>query len=734
MAIKKTRLALLTALAVQQLSHSAFAQTASTQSETSEPAASQTAAEQLPEVEVSGEKARNDYATIRSSVGAKTPTAIQDIPQSITIVNRAVMDAQGAASLSDALRTVPGITIGGAEGGQIGNNINLRGFTARTDIFLDGMRDRGQYYRDTFFLESVEVLKGPSSMLFGRGSTGGVVNQVSKAPTLREQNEISATVGTHDYYRATADFNKPLSDTSAFRLNLAGQDVQSTRDVLNNEDYALAPSLRLGIGTPTEITLSALVAHNRDMPDYGFLAVNGRPLNVSRSKFYGLTDDRTIQDVATVSGRIEHKVSPNLTLRNQTQVSRYTTDVRETYPNAVGTLSGSTFTPLLAATGNATSLPLSDLYLRLASHDRKITDKSVYNQTDVIGKFETGGIKHTAIAGIEVGRDIYENQTTSRNNLPILSVVDPAYVSTPANSVTSNGNLAKSNATTVAVYGNDTLELNKHWKLVGGLRWDRFDAELSNTVSTATPPLYSAEQTVHFTSVRGGVIYQPTETQSYYASYGTSFNPSLEQLTVTAGQQNLDPEKNRSYEVGGKWDLLGGNLSLTSALFEINKTNARTQVDAGVYELDGEVRVRGFEVGLAGRITPRWQVFGGYTRLNAEIVEASARDATKGKVPANTPRNSASLWSTYNVTPEWEAGGGFTYLSERFANNTNLVSAGGFTRWDATIAYHQPKYDVRLNLLNLTDKEYFDSLVPSDGGRAVPGIGRTALLTVSYRF
>jgi catecholate siderophore receptor len=692
----------------------------------------------LPEVRVSTDTPADDYAPATSTVGGKVPTLLRDIPQSVTVINRAVLEAQGATSLSDALRTVPGITLGAAEGGQIGNNINLRGFSARTDIYLDGMRDRGQYYRDVFALESVEVLKGSSSMLFGRGSTGGVINQVSKQPSLREQNEVSATVGTSDYLRTSADFNHVLSDTSAFRVNLMAQDVGSTRDVMKNQDFGVAPSLRLGIGTPTEITLSALVQHNHDMPDYGFVAANGRPIAVRPDNFYGLTDDRTVQDVATLGARIEHKLSPTMTLRNQTQFSRYRTDARETAPVSIGTLNNGSFSALTAASGNPTSLPLSSLFLRYGSHDRVIDDESLYNQTDLISSFNTGAIKHTVIAGLELGHESYDNQAYTRNNLPIVSVVNPVYTATPANSVSSAGNLAQTTSNTVAAYINDTLELSKQWKLVGGLRRDRYQASTSNSVnsgntagSTTVP---SADQTVNFTSVRAGVIYQPSDTQSYYASYGTSFNPSLEQLTVTTGQQNLDPEKNRSIEVGAKWDALDGNLSVTSALFQIEKTNARTQVSTGVYQLAGDIRVNGVEVGIAGRITPRWQVFGGYTWLDAEIVKSAAFENSQGKAPANTPRNSATLWTSYKLTPAWETGGGVTYLSNRYANNTNAVAAGSYVRWDATVAYHQPKYDLRLNLLNLADRRDYIAAIPSDGGRSVPGIGRTALLTATYKF
>ena len=730
MRFKKTRPALLVALALQQFYSPAFAQTVTNDSKNDK----SIDAAQLPEIKVNSQKVNDDFAA-GAFASFRTPTPLRDIPQAITVINRAMLDSQSIASLSEALRNVPGITVGGAEGGQIGNNINLRGFSARTDMYLNGVRDSGQYYRDTYYLESVEVLKGPSSMLFGRGSTGGVINQVSKRPLLANANQITGTIDTNGGVRSTGDFNRQLSDTSAFRVVMMGQKAQTTRDVMTNKDFGIAPSLRFGIGTPTEVTLSAIISHNNDMPDYGIPAVNGRPVNVNRDTFYGLRDDQTVQNTAILSGRIEHKLNSNLTLRNQLQYSHYNTDAQTTGANNVGTLTGNVFTALPTVTsGNLTPLPLSSLFVKLASHDRVIKDQSINNQTDLIAKFDTGTIKHTMIAGVSISHDTSNIQTTVRTNLPVVSIVNPAYLTTPANSATTIGNLADANATSVGTYVNDTLELNKEWKLVGGVRWDRFRAGLTNTISTATPPLLKADQTVSFTSVRGGVIYQPSDVQSYYASYGTSFNPSLETLVATAGTQNLAPEKSRSYEVGTKWDVLDGNLSLTSALFDIEKTNSRSQVSPGVYISNGDVRVTGFEFGAAGRITRDWQLMGGYTHLVPKIAHASALEATNGKDLANTPRDMATLWTTYKVTPQWETGGGATYMSSRFASNTNVVSAAGYTRWDGTVAYHLPKYDIRLNLLNLTNKEYISALIPSDGGRSVPGSGRTALITVAHRF
>lgn len=705
--------------------------------------------QQLDMVEVVGDQNRDEVRTHTTTIG-KVPTALRDLPQSITVINRAMLSAQGASSLSDALRSVPGITIGAAEGGQIGNNINLRGFTARTDIFIDGVRDRGQYYRDTFFIDTIEVLKGPSSMLFGRGSTGGVINQVSKQAHLRASNEASVTVGTNDQYRATIDTNQPMSDTSALRISAMGQNVQTTREVMTNEDYGIAPTARFGINTPTTVTVSGLFQHNHDMADYGISALNGKPAPVEYDNFYGLTDDRIVQDASVVGVKVEHRFGDRLTLRNQTQYNRAAIDARETNAARVGTFApsangGGAFTILpTSATGYYTSLPLQSLSVLLQSKDKAIVDDSLFNQTDLIANFESGPIKHTLLTGFEIGRDTYQNQSFTRvdpaitgpaatTGLAVVSLADPAYQPSSPRTVRTSGNLVTSNANTMAAYVNDTIALTPQWKLVGGVRFDRYRAVLNNSIPSATAPS-EVGQNVTKTSVRAGAIWQPSQAQSYYFSYGTSFNPSLETLTVTSGQQALAPEKNKSYEAGAKWDLLNQKLSVTAAAFRIEKDNARTQISTGVYQLDGNIRVDGAELGITGQLSPSWQVFGGYTFLDAKIVQASALDGTQGKVPANTPRHSATLWTTYDLSDAWEAGTGVTYLSSRYASNTDVVTAPGFVRWDGTVAYRQHGYDVRFNLLNIADEQYINALIPSDGGRAVPGVGRTALLTLTTRF
>jgi len=724
----------------------------------------------LAPVQVKENVSKDDYVPGVSSIGAKGEAAIRDIPQTVNVVNRAVLESQGVATLKDALRNVPGVSISAGEGGQIGDNINLRGFSARTDVYIDGFRDRGQYTRDTFYLDSVEVLKGPSSMLFGRGSTGGVINQNSKKPNLKESGEVTAAIGTDDYYRTTLDINKPISDTAAFRVAAFGQDTSSTRDVVENKDFGFAPSLRLGIGEATEFIASALLQRNNDMPDYGVPLVRSdltakavsKPIDSTHDKYYGYLDDHFDQDVDSVNATLKHTFNENVTLTNRTQFAQYHTAASPSPTSAaevVGTVSGT------SAAIATLDTPLSQIQVSRQNKDRDINDSTVSNQTELLMKFDTGDIHHTLVTGIEYDHDRYDNDTFEWSTTAAaryINLDDPqnGYRSGERQKLTNN----TVTADTYSAYFNDQVDLNKNWKVVAGLRYDRFDASVDQTVyplhfdtKTPTAPTpasstvqtpYSTSQNVEMLSTRAGVIWQPTDQQSYYISYGTSFDPSAEGLTLTANQANTDPEKNRSYEAGAKYDLMDGNLQLNGALFQIEKTNARTTVN-NVVTLEGDVRVRGFELSAAGRITESWQVLFGYTHLDGKVLDSpetttitvpgatpsskptSVTLTTEGKTLQNTPDDFATLWSTYSLAEHWEIGGGAVASSKRYVNNYENAVIDGYTRFDATVAYREKEFGVRLNLQNLTDKVYYET---ASSGRATPVPGRTAIVTTSYWF
>lgn len=719
----------------------------------------------LPKITVKDRDAEGNYRADVSEIG-KLPQTLRDIPQSLTVVNRAVLDAQAATRLTDALRNVPGITISAGEGGQIGDNINLRGFSARTDLFLDGFRDRGQYSRDTFFLDAVEVLKGPSSINFGRGSTGGVINQASKHPGLRESTEISASAGTDSYYRVTADINQPLSDSSAFRIVALAHDSESTRDVVESKRYGLNPSIRFGIGTATEVTMSALLQRNRDVPDYGFPLVKfgssiSKPIDAPASKYFGFTDDRYDQDVNNFSVTIRHRFGESATLTNLSQYTKYRTTAA---PTPLGGLIDPTTGAAIAQPVPA-GTPLDALWAIRQQRDRVIDDSSLYNQTNLTIVVPGGRITQTFIGGIEFGRDEYRNDTFNRTNLnaapgniaplPPINLGDPAYVAKPELSDSLlRLQAARTLATgdTLAAYVNDQIDLTASWKLVVGLRWDRFKADQRGTTYAYTYPIVNIADPAktiteqHFSSTdtmlsqRAGLIWQPDERQSYYVSYGTSFNPSAEAVTLTAATAPLDPEKNRSFEIGAKFNLLNDTLALTTAVFRVEKTNARTAdpVTATVTILDGLTRVDGFEIGAVGKLTESLQVMAGYSFLDGQIVDSndvgtgiSLGIPAEGKTLQNTPRHAATVWTTYRLGRAWEFGGGAVYSSRRFVNNFETAAIDGYLRADLTFAFIQERYDLRLNLLNVTDKTYFET---ASAGRATPATGRTAIATLSYRF
>jgi catecholate siderophore receptor len=706
-------------------------------------------------VTVTGSRPSEDFQVTRTSIN-RLGGDLMDVPQSVVVINKALMQSQGATSLSSAIRNVPGVTIGAAEGGQIGNNFNLNGFSARTDIYLDGMRDRGQYYRDVFALDQIEVLFGPASLLFGRGSTGGVINQVMKKPGLKKATELSASATTNGLVRTTADVNLPFEETSAARVNAMFQwGKTSTLDMTTVQDFGFAPAVKLGIGTPTEITLQALLLHNHDQVPYGVPPLNGFPINVPRNTAYGFQDDFTNQDVISLMATVDHAFDKDLKLRNQTMFNYVNTLVRETSGNAVGTIGSSGFVAAAAGPGGTpySGAPLSQLFVRQQSRDRNIYDFSLDNQTELVAKFDTGPFGHSFLLGAEFVYESYWNQGYYRNGtcngvpLQAASATTGFVGCTPAGFTTwqgspgtvpqQYGNLATAQAYTAAGYVNDTIQVLPELKLVGGLRFDYYYAQIGNSQNSAnifgSTTIPYAVQPITNLSVRTGAIYEPTRAQSYYFSYSTSFNPSLEQLVQTTGtSQPLPPEQNQNFELGAKYDLFNGNLSLSGALFQITKTNARSQNPDGTFSATGTVRVQGVRTGFAGRITPEWQVFGGYAYLDGRIIDGVGAGTT-GMVPLNTPRDSANIWTTYTFKETYELGGGVTYVGQRYANNTNTVQVPDFARVDLTAAYRQPTYDLRLNVFNLLNTMYYEQVIASDGGRAVAGSGLTAMLTYTHR-
>jgi catecholate siderophore receptor len=640
---------------------------------------------------------------------------LRDTPQSIDVVTRKAMDEQGITTLENALNNVTGISMGAGEGGvPSGDNTFIRGFSARTDIFRDGVRDFGGFFRDTFNTDAVEVLKGPSSMIFGRGSTGGVINQVSKTPLLDSFTSGTVGLGTDATRRVTADGNYIVDQTTgtAFRINaMAHHNEVADRDVVENNRFGLAPSITWGIGMPTEITLSYLHQSDSNIPDYGHPYASGGPIPVKRSNFYGLANfDYEHTNANILTAKVKHEFSDSLTLQNTTRYGRVDRDSMQTPPR----------------TPNFNTATVSR-----SRNARLSEDTFLVNQTDLTTKFQTGFIDHTLVTGLDLTRETSNLTARTITGATAANLWNPDPYSGSGGNVTYGAH-TEVIANSVGVYAIDTLKLSPQWEVTGGLRFDRFEAD--SEVSGGN----QLSRTDQKPSYRGGVVYKPIEPVSVYVSYGTSFNPSAEQLTLAStatstNSSNIGPEENETYEIGSKWDV-SRRLSLRTALFRINKTNARTEDPNSTTDfivLEGKQRVQGIELQATGQITDKWQVIAGYTYMSSEVL--SSRNAGEvGKSVQQVPEQTAVLWTTYNVDKDWQVGGGVRFVDQRYNNNANANLVPGYALLDATVGYRLTEnVDFRLNGYNLTDEEYYGRV---GGGHAVPGAGRSAVLTTAFKF
>ncbi len=660
---------------------------------------------------------RDDARLILSSPKYTQP--LVDTPQTVTVISKEVMEEQGATTLRDVLKNVPGLTITAGEGGNpAGDNLTLRGFSARNDIFVDGVRDISPQARDPFNLEQVDVVKGPGSVYTGRGSTGGSINLLNKTPGLKRSFSGTLDFGTDRTRRATADVNLPIGESVGFRLNLLGHHSGvAGRDVVKFDRWGVAPSLTFGLGKPTRFTVSYYKLKQNNISDYGIpwvpvtnnalVEFRDRPAPVPRNTFYGLRNrdfEKLNSDLVTL--KFEHDFNDALSLRNQ---FRYANSSRD-----------SIATPPRFASNNSTAI---NREMRSWQTEDKVWD----NQTDLVARFNTGGIEHAVVTGADFTRENnIRNTRTAPNMLTTLFNPNPDDVFT--GTITQSPITGDVTANSQAVYLFDTAKLGSKWELIGGLRWDRFAAD--GITTTGTP----VSRVDRMLSVRAGAVFKPLPQGSIYASYGTSLNPSLEGLSYNTANTVIDPEKTYTVEAGSKWDFFGGRMLLSGAVFRVEKENARTP---GVLPgdppqvLQGRQRVDGVELSVEGNITRAWQVLAGYTFLDSTTVDSNV-PAEIGKELVNTPPNSFNVWTTYRLPSGMHFGGGARFVDRRFGNTINTRFVDAYWTFDAMASYPLTNHiDLKLNLYNLTDKYYFDRL---GGGHIVPGPGRAAMVSTSFRF
>jgi catecholate siderophore receptor len=727
-------------------------------------------AQKLPEVLVEG--ARTSDFQVTKSASEKFTAPLLDTPKSVTVITSEVISQTGAVSLADALRTVPGITIGAGEGGNpVGDNLFIRGYNAQTDTYIDGIRDSGSQSREIFALEQIEVVKGPNSAYGGRSSAGGGINMVSKTPKAENFFNASVGVGSAEYRRGTADINRVINDDVAVRLNVMGHDAHvAGRNEVNGNRWGVAPSITFGMRSNTKVNLSYYHMESDELPDTGIpfnnpfssganvsKNGNGTPIDVPRDTFYGLVNRdfrKTQSDIGTID--VRHEFADGMVFRNVTRYGKTDNDYVWTQPDD--------------SKGN--TMLYGTVWRR--ANTRVTSTDSLANATSLSGSLVAAGIKHSYTAGLEISRETTDRSSYlfspgTNNPLNGSTACPTAGAATLYNCTTTiNPNPndpwvytrsvspARTNVVTNtrSAYAFDTVEFTPQWLLNLGVRWDDYRSVLDvpmYSLNGTTTAASHAEVKSNFANYQAGLVYKPSTNSSIYASYGTSSTPpgndggdGLDSLSTTV--QNLAPQDSKNYELGTKWEVLpGGRLSVSAAIFRSEMNNARTTAPDGTTQNVGKKTMKGVELGVSGNLTREWQVFGGYTYLDGRVADnGSVNTGTtaapvytpspyNGNVFPTTPKNSASLWTSYAVLPGLVVGGGVNYVAKVYANINNTKYAPGYSRFDAMGSYELNKHiSLQLNVQNLTDKLYFDRV--SSPHYAGVGAGRSATLTANFKY
>jgi len=731
----------------------------------------------LQEVQV--QSARDTGYTPGTVSSPKFTQPLVDTTQTISVIRSEVLKEQGATTLTEALRNVPGVgTFNIGENGRMntGDAVSMRGFDTSDSIFMDGVRDLGGISRDIFNTDQVEVFKGPAGSDNGRTAASGSINLVTKQPRLDDSFSASVGAGSDKYKRTTADWNKQLTGLpgAALRLNLMVEDSGVPgRDVLENKKWGIAPSLALGLGTENRIFLNYLHVKQSNLPDGG-VPVIGLPgynaastlspavrqyLNTHRvnsSNFYGSRDDFDDATVDMFTARFERDFSADTTLRNTLRWGRTKQLFTATRPNAI----------------TSTAADPANWTISRGSNSADTVNKVLTNQTNLTTKLKTGGLEHRISTGLELTREESGSDTLAGGDYSSVNTnlwnPDPSVTRT---ALVRNGAYAQRKIDTVSLYGFDTIQLNEQWAINGGLRADHYKlhskaqtlATTNATTGVVTPAsLTDLENSDTLWNWKLGVLFKPATNGSIYANYALQQQPPGTVtggdgigggvVTITTGAADINsflrsPQKTKTFEVGTKWELMDQRLLLTGAVFHTELNNQISCDYVGTTATncvqDGKKTVKGLELGAVGQITSNWQVTTGLT-LQRTHTDASRQRGT-GTISADgssdlpfTPRTAFTLWSSYQLTPELSLGGGGRYIgSMKRSNDGNVTGPAvieSYWMFDAMATYRVNKnVSLKFNVNNLFDKDYVAS-INRGGNRYFPGAERSYRLTANFDF
>lgn len=657
------------------------------------------------------------YSVPTVSSATKTNTPLRDVPQAVSVVTRELIADQRMASMADVTRYMPGVGFAQGEGNR--DTPILRGNSSTSDFFVDGVRDDVQYFRDVYNVDRVEALKGPNAMTFGRGGVGGVINRVTRQAGWGEAREASVQFGSWDNKRFTADVGRGLNDTVAVRATGLYENSDSYRNGVGVERYGFNPTVAIRLGPNTTLRGSYEYFHDERVADRGISSYQNRPVETGASTFFGdPTQSPVDATVNLFSGLLEHRFNSRVLLKNRVSFGDYDKFYQNVFPGSVN------------AAGTAVAI---------SAYNNASTRQNLFNQTDLIVSAKTGAIGHTLLVGAEFGRQDTDNfretgyfsslgANVTTFNAPLASPT----ISLPMEFRQSATDADNQGVTTIAsVYAQDQLALSRHFEAIVGLRFDSFNADVTNN---RTGIDFSSNDGL--VSPRLGLVYKPIVPLSIYGSYSLTYLPRAgEQLTsLSLTNQALDPEAFRNYEFGVKWDVAPA-LSFTTALYRLDRGNVIVPDpnDPTASLLVDAQHTKGLEIGLNGTITRAWSVAGGYAYQDGEITRSISPAAQAGATLAQLPKNSVSLWNKYDVTPRLAAALGVIYRGDVFAATDNTVVLPAWTRVDAALYYKFTRtIRAQLNIENLFDEDYH--LYAHSNTNITPGSPRAVRIALTSRF
>jgi iron complex outermembrane receptor protein len=672
-------------------------------------------ATELPATSISAETQADDPRVRVSNTATRTSTPVRYVPQAIDSIKTSNVANYGINDIGDALSGVPNVSSGAD---TRFDSVRIRGFDASNDFYLDGIRDDSQYKRDMHNIERVEVLKGPAAVLYGRGSQGGIVNRVSKMPEAGRRSTLEAQGSSEDLRSLYADLSTDPSDNISLRLNMGNMDENSFRDGVSGNRQLFAPSMSWQLTPYLNWLVQYEYSRYNRTPDRGIPGVNGRPADVGPDTTYGNDHDFIDDKTQSLRSKLSYEINDNWQLRQTLGVFKLDSDFDNTY---------------LTGFDKKTNMVTRQHW------QQDLTTRNIFNNVELEGGFDTFGLEHRLLTGIEIGSQRRDPKlfNAATGKTPGAQPVPSLDLYNPDRNLRHTGSMqvfsdSHTEVESRAVYVQDQLRLNDQWQLLGGLRYDTFDIKSTNQLKNI-----SEDRDSHSTSPRVGLVWTPLQNHSFYASWSKTFSPvggGLIGITPgAAGNSNdLSPELTKQKEIGVKSDWLDDRLSTTLAVYDLELYNRRTTDpnDPTITVLTGVQRSRGIELTAAGKLVGNWYVRGGVGIQDATVEKDN--NGLEGKRISNVAKHNGNLFLTWKPEMGWYAETGLTMVGQRYADNLNTTVLPGYGRWDALAGYKHKDWDVRAALNNITDRDYYAS--STSAFQIQPGAPRNLVVTGTYSF